>query len=282
MHPDVSMLPQTGREPAPSEFLTVLVACLNEAEMVDETVRDILRVGAGLPIDFEVLLIDDGSTDGTRDRMEAICAAESRCRMIVNERNMGLGRAVLSAYAYVRPGSWVTVMPGDAEILFESIHGYLRIRHDYDVILGYLQNPVIRTLTRRIASFVFSKAVHTLYGFPYRYLNGLKLYRVEAFQGIPVLSTGHAFSAELLAKAQLRNPMLRVGEAPFANRGRAGGGSKAFRLRSILHAVRDVALGYRSVARYREECIREQVRPASPLMDRPRPREREGEKPPSA
>jgi glycosyltransferase involved in cell wall biosynthesis len=251
---DVPQPPLSGAE---SELLTVIIPCLNEADMIATTVHSVLRVADTLPLDVRILMIDDGSTDGTGQAMELLCRAHDCCDMVVNPRNLGLGRSVLNAYSLVDPRSWVTVQPGDNEFIFDSIRAHLDVRDDYDVILGYLRNPVIRTLPRRVASYAFSKLVNTLYGFPYRYLNGMKLYRVDAFLGIEVNSSGHAFNAELLAKALLRNPFLRVGEVPFSARGRGVGTSKAFRVQSIWRAFRDVVAGYRTVARYRLQVIRD-------------------------
>jgi glycosyltransferase involved in cell wall biosynthesis len=203
-----------------------------------------------------VVLIDDGSTDATRARMEELCDRHPGCSLVVNPSNLGVGRSVLRAYSRVPPGGWVTAVPGDNELDFSSIDAFLAMRAEYDVILGYLQNPVIRTLSRRLASFAFGKVIKTLYGFPWRYLNGLKLYRVDAFRDLEIVSGGHAFVAELLAKAQLRQPHLRIGEAPFVARGRARGNSKAIRPGSVLRAIRDVFSGMRSVTEYRRRLIR--------------------------
>lgn len=240
------------------ELLTVLVPCRNEEQSVAGTVASILAERPRIPLRLEILLIDDGSVDGTRRKMEEICREHPECRMQLNEKNVGVGRAVLDAYRVIDPRSWVTVVPGDNEIIFASIHRYLAVRGEYDIILGYLQNAVIRTIIRRLASQAFTIAVSLLYGFSYRYLNGMKMYRVAAFQGIEVRSGGHAFNAELLAKAVLRNPALRIGEVPFIARGRARGSSKAFRPGSVLRAVREVVVGARSVARYRREIIERQ------------------------
>jgi hypothetical protein len=84
----------------------------------------------------------------------------------------------------------------------------------------------------------------------------MKLYHVDCFRGIEVVSSGHAFNAELLAKAVLRNPRLRIGQAPFLARGRALGASKAFRPLGVLRALRDLVRGYRSVSAYRDRVIR--------------------------
>lgn len=238
------------------ETLYVIVPCFNEEENIERTMRSILRHADTLDVQVRVLMIDDGSTDATRARMERVAAGDARCEVIANEQNLGMGRSVIQAWDRIPAGSWVSVMPGDGEFTFESVDNYLEVRDRYDLIIGYLQNPVIRSIGRRLASWAFTKVVATLYGFPWRYLNGLKMYRVEVFRGLPIVSSGHAFTAEMIAKAQLRRPQLRVGEVPFAARGRHAGASKAIRPRSILQALREVWVGARSVARYRDEMAR--------------------------
>ena len=237
------------------ETLTVIIPCYNEENGVGPTVSSVLSHAKRLPVDVRVVMIDDGSTDRTRERMEEIAREHPECVVIANDANRGLGRAVLGSYDRIKPRSWVTVLPGDNELAFESIDNYLRVRDQYDVILGYLQNPVIRTLGRRLASWSYTKIVATIYGFPWRYLNGMKMYRLEAFKDIEVVSSGHAFAAELLAKAQLRQPSLRIGEVPFVARGRKAGKSKAMRPRSVVRAVLEVMRGASSVAKYRREVI---------------------------
>jgi glycosyltransferase involved in cell wall biosynthesis len=204
----------------------------------------------------EVLMVDDGSTDKTAALMDRLCEQDSRCRVRRNPRNLGLGRSVMSAYEEIRDRSWVTVIPGDGEIDFRSIQNFVAIRDQYDLILGYFQNPVIRPMRRRIASASFRKFTGSLYGFDFKYLNGIKMYRIEVFRGLDVHSSGYAYTAELIAKAMLRNPSLRIGEAPFVARGRAYGRSNAFRPGAIAKAVFEVVRGQRSVARYRERVIR--------------------------
>lgn len=253
-----------------TERLYVLIPCLNEEANVRAAAESVLSTAPGLPVEVRVILIDDGSTDRTRQIMEQLCEEHpDHCEMIVNEVNLGLGVSVMSTYDRIPDGAWIHVTPGDNEFDFAaSIGNYLAVRNQYDVILGYLQNPVIRTIGRRVASALFSKVVATLYGFPYRYLNGFKVYRVEAFRGIQVESKGHAFVAELLAKAILRRRDLRIGEVPFIGRGRAGGESKAIRPRAVLQAVHEVWRGVRSVSDFRESVVRAQfaARSAEPLI----------------
>ena len=239
------------------ETLTVIIPCLNEENAVRATVEGVVSVGETLPVGVRVMMIDDGSADRTADSMKELCEEFECCEMHRNERNIGLGSSVMAAYERVADGSWVTVIPGDNEIDFSSIRAFLALRDQYDLILGYLQNPVIRPMRRRIASAAFGNVVRSLFGLDFRYLNGLKMYRIEVFRGLEVESSGYAYTAELIAKAILRDPSIRIGEAPFVARGRAHGSSNAFRPNAIANAMYEVVRGQRSVARYRNRVIRE-------------------------
>lgn len=238
-----------------TEELVVVIPCFNEEATVSTTVECVREVAPELDLTTSILLMDDGSTDQTRQVMAELCEEHDDCRMHASDRNRGLGRTVLSAYELIEPGRWVTVIPGDNEFMFSSIKNHLAVRAQFDIVLGYLQNAVVRTVRRRVASTAFQRTISFLYGFPYRYLNGLKLYRSDAFKGLDIVSSGHAFNAELLAKALLRDPSLRIGEAPFLARGRSQGHSKAFQPRSVARAVWDVYRGFRSVTGYRKRLL---------------------------
>jgi glycosyltransferase involved in cell wall biosynthesis len=248
----------TGGEPTKrDEKLCVLVPCLNEQGLVRRTVEEVLHHADKITIRVEVVMIDDGSTDETRAVMQALCEEDGRCRLIAHDVNRGLGRCVTEAYETIEDDTWVTVFPGDSEFVFaESIDSLLAARHGHDVVLGYLYNPVVRKLSRRIASTGFLKLTKTLYGFRWRSLNGMKLYRASAFKGIHVISGGHAYVAELLAKAQLRRPDLRITEASFISRGRAIGDSHAIKLTSVLRALRETYQGAQDVGVYRDKMVR--------------------------
>jgi glycosyltransferase involved in cell wall biosynthesis len=238
---------KTGKSDGPddeNESLCVIIPCLNEQPVVRRTVEEVLDHADALPMSLEVVVIDDGSTDGTR--------------------------AVIEAYDTIEDGTWVTVFPGDSEFVFaESIDNLLAARRGHDVVLGYLYNSVVRKLGRRVASTTFLKLTKTLYGFRWRALNGMKLYRVEAFKGIHTVSGGHAYVAELLAKAQLRAPELRITEAPFLSRGRSVGNSHAIKPRSVLRAVHETYKGAKDVGKYREKMVARYQEDLAKKEDRP-------------
>ena len=239
-----------------AEQLSVIIPCLNEEGTIRAAVQEVVDARLEFPIGIEIVIVDDGSTDNTRQVAEQLCEEFEDCRLMVNEGNLGVGRSVMLAYETIPDDNWVTCFPGDREIVFESLLNYMDIRHDYDLILGYFQNPVIRPTIRRVASSAFTATARFLYGYTYRYLNGMKMYRRWVSKDLDVLSGGHAINAELIAKAMLRHPGLRIGEAPFVGRGRPSGSSKAFQPGSIVRAVRETLAGYRSVTEYRREIVK--------------------------
>ncbi len=250
-----------GDEDEAAELLTVIVPCLNEEGNVGDTAQSVFDLAPELPVEVEILFVDDGSTDETLAVMEEIAGEhDETCRIMVNSENLGLGRSAMKAYERLPPDSWATILPGDNEFIFESIWNFLEVRDEYDLIVGYLNNPVIRPLFRRLVSKTFTELVNLLYGFSYRHLNGMKMYRVSCFRGLDILSSGHAFNAELIAKALLRDPTIRIGEVPYLARGRAHGETKALRPSSVLQAIGEVYEGKKSVQEYRRRVIEQQDR----------------------
>lgn len=237
------------------ELLTVIVPCLNEEGNVGATARSVFDLAPELPVDVEILFVDDGSTDDTLRVMREISEGRDECRIMVNDENLGLGRSAMKAYERIDPDSWATIVPGDNEFIFESIWNFLDVRDEYDLIVGYLNNAVIRPMFRRLASEAFTQLVNFMYGFSYRHLNGMKMYRVSCFRGLDIFSSGHAFNAELFAKALLRDPTIRIGEVPYLARGRAHGQTKALQPGAVLQAIREVYEGKKSVEAYREQVI---------------------------
>ena len=125
------------------ELLTVIVPCLDEALALPATVAEILALVPSLPVEVQVLLIDDGSKDATWTVMQQLAAAHPAIRIHQNPGNLGLGRSVMSAWERLPADSWATVLPGDGEIFFDSIENFLAVRDRYDVILGYVSSVLL-------------------------------------------------------------------------------------------------------------------------------------------
>ena len=220
----------------------VCVPTYNEAENVVPIVEAIL---AAAPV--EVLVVDDGSPDGTGQLADAIAAREPRVHVLHREKKEGLGRAYLAAFAWAlaRPYDLVLEMDADFSHHPRYLAPMLARAREADLVLGsrYVEGggTVNWGLGRRILSKGGSLYARTILGVPYRDLTGgFKCFRREVLEGVDlptVQCTGYAFQIELTYRAHRRG--FRVAEVPIVFEDRRVGKSKMSR-RIVLEAIRKV------------------------------------------
>jgi dolichol-phosphate mannosyltransferase len=220
----------------------VCVPTYDEAENVGPIVEAIL--GAA-PVD--VLVIDDGSPDGTGDLADAIAARDPRVHVLHRTRKEGLGKAYLAGFAWAlaRPYDLVLEMDADFSHHPRYLAPMLARARDADLVLGsrYVHGggTVNWGLGRRLLSRGGSLYARTILGVPYRDLTGgFKCFRREVLERIDLATvecTGYAFQIELTYRAHRRG--FRIAEVPIVFEDRRVGRSKMSR-RIVLEAVRKV------------------------------------------
>jgi dolichol-phosphate mannosyltransferase len=220
----------------------VCVPTYNEAENVVPIVEAIL---AAAPV--EVLVVDDGSPDGTGQLADAFAAREPRVHVLHREKKEGLGKAYLAAFAWAlaRPYDLVLEMDADFSHHPRYLAPMLARAREADLVLGsrYVEGggTVNWGLGRRILSKGGSLYARTILGVPYRDLTGgFKCFRRKVLEGIDlptVQCTGYAFQIELTYRAHRRG--FRVAEVPIVFEDRRVGKSKMSR-RIVLEAIRKV------------------------------------------
>jgi dolichol-phosphate mannosyltransferase len=215
--------------------LSGIVPAYCEAGNISGTIENVASALAGLRLDHEILVIDDGSTDGTGALVEGARARFPAVRLLVNERNMGFGwtyrRGVEAASR-----QFIVMVHGD------NAWGAATLRHlfervgDADIIVGYTRDMWrSRTVTRTLISKGFTAVVNVITGRRLKYYNGLQIHRADVLKALDIESTGFGFQAEVLVKA------LRAGgsyvEVPMELREREVGDSKAFRLKNVIDVL---------------------------------------------
>src|ERR1035437_8022990 len=144
-------------------LLSLVIPCYNEADVISETIKRIRRFCTELnSLDVELILIDDGSRDRTRELLRGYAAEDSRIKVISFARNFGHQIAV-TAGIDAAAGDAVVLIDADLQDPPEAIHGMIaKWREGYDVVYG--------TRTERPGESAFKLA--TARGF-YRLLNCL-------------------------------------------------------------------------------------------------------------
>lgn len=204
-----------------SPRLSVVVPAFNEAESLFELHRELTAALTSLDMTWEVLLVDDGSRDGTDRVIEAICASDPHSRGLLLSRNYGKSAALATGFKAVR-GEFVVTMdadlqddPSELPRLFEALGERL------DLVSGWKVkrlDPLSKTLPSKLFNWVTSRVSGVrLHDFNC----GFKLYRREVVDALEVYGELHRF---LPALAHWQG--FRVGELGVNHRARRFGKSK--------------------------------------------------------
>ncbi len=186
--------------------ISFIVTALNEEAHIEETVRTVTAAAAGLVSDYEIVLVDDGSTDRTGDIMDRMAAADTHLRVIHNPRNLGLGGAYKVGISAARMEHVMWVSGDNAETL-ENLRNILRHVGPKDIVIPFLETQRNRPLFRRLTSRTFVVLVNLLFGLRIRYYNGAVVHKTRIIRSIDIGTSSFAYQAEALIK------LLRAGHS---------------------------------------------------------------------
>ncbi len=187
----------------------------NEEEHIVKSIAGIREQFEAVCRDYEIIVVDDGSTDGTRRAVENL--RDDRIKIVGYQRNQGKGRALQLGFHRVT-GESTFFVDSDSEIQPIELGTFFKALESADIVIGSKRHPksVVRTpIIRRFLSIGFNVLERLLTGVRATDTQaGLKTARSAAlYRILPLLSVKrYAFDAELLAVASLLN--LRIRELP--------------------------------------------------------------------
>lgn len=189
--------------------LTVVIPAFNEAANVVAMVGEAIhRLCANPRCRVEVILVDDGSTDETRNEMNNLARTFSNVRIVSHEVNIGLGAAIYSGMA-VASGDWISWLPADGQIPPENIDLLAQVVNDTKVAI-LLRPEQQRSIGRRILTTLFHVVVRVAVSDQYRRYSGvflvprhrvasLKLVANTAVQNLAVVERCRLDGAQVIA-----------------------------------------------------------------------------------
>ncbi|MFN8053146.1 MAG: glycosyltransferase family 2 protein [Acidimicrobiales bacterium] len=154
--------------------------------------------------DYEVVVVDDGSSDETASIVEKLAASDDRVRLARHDHNRGLGAALRTGFAEAS-GAWVLYTDADLPFdLFELTTAFRLMRHyGADVVAAYRLDRTGEGPRRLAYSYLYNSLVHSLVGLRLRDVNFAgKLVTRDVLDRLELHSEGSFIDVELLAKAQ--------------------------------------------------------------------------------
>jgi glycosyltransferase involved in cell wall biosynthesis len=227
----------------------MLAWALNEEENVGSFIERAEQVLASLTDDFEVVLIDDGSTDRTWVIASQLARTRPWLRLYRNERNRGSGYCAKRALSLGTRDYlfWQTV---DWAYDISELMSALPLLRQYDILQGVRGNALgIRNILARrsdsaykgVVSYVNYRLVRLLFRLPINDYQNVTIYPRRLIQSIALESDSSFINPECLLKTWWQGATFKEVHVPFLRRQR--GDSKGTRPRAILAAITDI-LGY--------------------------------------
>ena len=222
-----------------------VIPCFNEGDNVGPTVGSV-RKAMGRRGDYEIVLVNDASTDRTLEQMQALAAADPRIRVLDNPTNLGFGGSYKRG-ASVATATYVMMLPGDDGFPAQSIVEILGHAGEADIIIPIVTNRGARHWLRAFASRGFTTLLNWTFWLNVGYYNGAVLQRNELLRTIEITTNSFAYQAEALVKLIARGATYK--HCCVSTQERAAGRSSALSLknqiavwRTFLHLLAVVGL----------------------------------------
>lgn len=217
--------------------LSIVISLFNEEESLTELVRWIDATLNPLGYVYEIIMVDDGSTDGSWTKIRELSAAYPNIRAIRFRRNYGKSAALFCGFEAAE-GEIVVTMDADLQDNPEEIPEMVRmIREEgYDLVSGWKKKRYDNVATKNIPSKLYNATARRVTGIKLHDMNcGLKAYRGEVVKSIEVYGEMHRFIPYLAKNAGYG----RIGEKVVLHQARKYGKSK-FGMERFVHGFLDL------------------------------------------
>jgi glycosyltransferase involved in cell wall biosynthesis len=201
----------------------VIIPAWNEADNVPDLVRELRSAFERHELSGEVLLIDDGSTDGTAERAEAEAAGWDRFRVIRHRRNFGKTEAVVTGAEHT-DARWLVLFDADLQHTPDEIPRFLaRLDDGFDIVTG----RKVGHYEKRAVSSVYNRLSRAIFDVPVTDTNSMKAFRRDILDEVRLRHDWHRFFVVLayaqgytITEIDIELHPRRHGEAKYAGKSR--------------------------------------------------------------
>ena len=218
--------------------ISVIIPAYNERESLPELSAWIARVMQRQSLSYEVIIVDDGSTDGTWQTVRALAGADPQhVHGICFRRNYGKSAALYCGFERAQ-GEVVFTMDADLQDSPDELPEMYRmiVEDGYDLVSGWKQHRQDNTFTKNLPSKLYNATARRITGIRLHDMNcGLKAYRKEVVKSIEVYGEMHRYIPYLAKNAGYTH----IGEKPVQHQKRKYGKSK-FGLERFVNGFLDL------------------------------------------
>lgn len=182
-----------------SQSLSVVLPAYNEEAVIEKTVTGVIQALQNWTSDFEVVVINDGSQDHTKEILARLTTQDARIRVLNHAENRGYGAALATGFHAVNK-DLVFFMDSDGQFDIGDLVRFFPFIEEYDAVFGY-RNPRHDPWIRKLNAWGWQQLVWLIFGVRVRDIDcAFKLYKADFFQTLQLETAGAMINAEILYK----------------------------------------------------------------------------------
>lgn len=204
--------------------VSILIPCYNDAVTIEKVIKETVEVGRRVAQKFEIIVINDGSTDGTANILAPLKKKYHGLSVITHSQNQGYGKTIKELY-YTGKSEWLFTIPGDYQVGAKELRKLFAFREKADMIIGWRKKRK-DPIARLVQSAVYNVLLNLLFGLRLHDVNSVRLMRRSILKKIVLKSESAFIDAELAIKAARTG--FRVAEIAVGHRAsrKQGSGGK--------------------------------------------------------
>jgi|SRR5579864_1550729 len=216
-------------------YLSLSILCYNEEGSLERAARLCSEVLERCSLSYELVLVDDGSSDTSPGIMLRLAEELPHCRVITHPRNLGIGAGVRTCFFGTR-GEWATWFPADLQADPRELPRLLEQLTDCDVLITHRDLRERKaTLLRKFVSFTDRALVRLLFGLALKDLHWIRFYRRELLDRMVLTSRSPIVDTEMVVFAKKLGARIR--EVPLADHPRETGVARGASIKSVVQSV---------------------------------------------
>jgi len=216
--------------------LSIIMPALNEEKNIKEAIFSSISALKKNNITGEIIVVNDGSSDSTRQIVEDIGKENPLIRLINHDTPKGIGYSFFDGVKNSK-NDVVVFFPGDNENDPDDALAFYVLMEKVDIIIPFIHNVEIRDRIRRVISSLYRFIINLSFGTNINYTNGTVFYRRSILEGLELKSEGFFYQAELLVKLIRKGYMFA--EIPNFLSVRRDGKSKATTFNSFICVMKN-------------------------------------------
>ena len=211
----------------------------NEQDNLPEVMEILRRKLSQWVESYEILIVDDGSTDRTVQIAQELSGLDGCIHLLRHLENRGPGSGIITGLTHAK-GRLVTFIPADLAISMDQFPKYLEAAKDAELVIGIRSDRSDYAIFRKINSYVYIWLIKLLFQMKQRQFNYVHLYRRSIFDQIDVWSDGVFITAEIMIRGRDHGFKLKEVEIDYVPRtkGKASCGKPSV----ILKTFKDLLL----------------------------------------